>query len=155
MTATTTAKDTQQDLLDRYLRTERDRLNEIDSANSEYRKSGLALMSTIIGLSTAILVAGDKWTLEKGEGFVFLLPIILAIVQELAHYLGQAADAQHRWVTHLFFLSIALDKENPNTRAWIQNGRLAIWRRGCFCVADFICVCTVVSFICLVLDLVW
>lgn len=67
---------------------------KMEASFEDYRKSGLSLMATIMALSSGALATlwgnpvTQKWAL------LFILPITLALLQQLAHYLGSQQIAK-------------------------------------------------------------
>lgn len=66
---------------------------QVDRAQDEYRKSGIALMATVIALSSGGLAGLSQIGDAKHLSFLYLIPISLAVLQQLAHYLGSKAVA--------------------------------------------------------------
>ena len=66
----------------------------LERSFEEYRKSGIALMATVIALSSGGLAGLMQIPDAKPLAFLYLIPISLAVIQQLAHYLGSKAAAQ-------------------------------------------------------------
>ena len=62
--------------------------DKISKLFEEYRKSGLALMTTIIGLSSGAFVGLFKNEKTRELSFLYVIPIAIALMQQLAYYLG-------------------------------------------------------------------
>lgn len=67
--------------------------DRIDRSFEDYRKSGLALMATVIALSSGGLAGLLQIPGAKSIALLYLVPISLAVLQQLAHYLGTKANA--------------------------------------------------------------
>ena len=80
---------TEKDYVKREKQTER-----LERSFEEYRKSGIALMATIIALSSGGLAGLMQIPDARPLAFLYLIPISLAVIQQLAHYLGNKAAAQ-------------------------------------------------------------
>ncbi len=67
----------------------REKLREkVDGSFEDYRKSGLALMATVIALSSGGLVMLIQDQALQTLAFLFFIPISLSILQQLFHYFG-------------------------------------------------------------------
>lgn len=68
----------------------------------EYRKSGLGLMTTIIGLSSGAFIGLFKNEKTRELSFLYLIPIAIALMQQLTYYLGsqkKAISSFHRFIS--------------------------------------------------------
>lgn len=72
---------------------EEEKKAQVDRAQEDYRKSGIALMATVIALSSGGLAGLSQIADAKHLAFLYLIPISLAVLQQLAHYLGSKAAA--------------------------------------------------------------
>jgi len=70
-----------------------ERKEKIDKSFYEYRKSGLGLMTTIIGLSSGAFIGLFKNETTRDLSFFYLIPIALALMQQLTYYLGNQKKA--------------------------------------------------------------
>ncbi len=66
---------------------------KIDKSFEEYRKSGLGLMTTIIGLSSGAFIGLFKNEPTRKVSFLYLIPIAVALMQQLTCYLGNQKKA--------------------------------------------------------------
>lgn len=73
----------------------------IDKLFDEYRKSGLGLMTTIIGLSSGAFIGLFKNEDTRKISFLYFIPIAIALLQQLTHYLGnqKKAISGYHWLT--------------------------------------------------------
>lgn len=67
--------------------------DRIDRSFDDYRKSGLALMATVIALSSGGIAGLFQITGTKNLALLYFIPIALAVLQQLAHYLASKANA--------------------------------------------------------------
>lgn len=74
---------------------------KIDKSFEEYRKSGLGLMTTIIGLSSGAFIGIFKNEPTRKVAFLYLIPIAIALMQQLTYYLGnqKKAISSFHWFT--------------------------------------------------------
>lgn len=130
--------------LPEFLAHEKERREKIDQSYAEYRKSGLALMSTIIGLSTGVMYITEK--IEYGIYFsrLFILTVFVALLQELFHYLGSMYEARWHFSLHLFLLSCALQTDATKHKTEIES--YSNLRDKFFLLADVFCVAAVILF---------
>lgn len=71
--------------------------DKISKLFEEYRKAGLALMTTIIGLSSGAFVGLFKNDKTRELSFLYVIPIAIALMQQLAYYLGSQKKAISRF----------------------------------------------------------
>lgn len=60
----------------------------VDNMFESYRGSGLALMTTVIGLSSGGFVGLFQGETTRSVSFLYLIPIGIALTQQLTYYLG-------------------------------------------------------------------
>lgn len=72
-------------------------IEEIDAAHDRYRQSGTALMTTVIGLSVGAIYSLGKKMDEYPWKFAFLVPLFLALYQQLFHFFAGRWYAQSRY----------------------------------------------------------
>jgi hypothetical protein len=76
-------------------------IKRVIQSHDRYRASGIALMATVITLSMGILIG----LRPRGIAAALIsLPIALALMQQLAHYLGQMYEAR----SHFSMLSLEM-----------------------------------------------
>ena len=68
----------------------------------DYRKSGIVLMTTVIGLATGGFAILSQNPALRAQSFLFLIPIGPALLQQLSHYLGVQAQAKTRLYEHFY-----------------------------------------------------
>jgi hypothetical protein len=80
-------------------------LSRVEEAYDKYRSSGLGLMATISALSLGAFVGLFNRDETKGLAFPYVLPVVLAILQQLTHYFGSkhAARSRHAWYVAVNF----------------------------------------------------
>jgi hypothetical protein len=75
---------------------------KIDKLFDEYRKSGLGLMTTVISLSSGGFIGLFQNEKTRKISFLYFIPIALALMQQLTHYLGshkKAISGYHRFIS--------------------------------------------------------
>ncbi|MGQ0645759.1 MAG: hypothetical protein ACT4O3_09750 [Elusimicrobiota bacterium] len=90
----------------------------VDRLFEDYRKSGLALMATIIGLSSGGFFGLFQIDMTRGISFLYLIPITIALMQQLTYYLGSKSRAGARREGH--FEKFATYEENE----WISSQQI-------------------------------
>src|SRR5262245_31805231 len=68
-------------------------------AYEEYRKTGLTLMTTIIGLSSGCFYGLFQKEELRSFSFCYAAPIGMALLQQLSHYLASKSAAQSAFET--------------------------------------------------------
>jgi Flp pilus assembly protein TadB len=71
--------------------------DKISKLFEEYRKSGLALMTTIVGLSSGAFAGLFQNKETRKLSFLYVMPIAIALMQQLAYYLGSHKKAISRF----------------------------------------------------------
>lgn len=84
-----------------------------DKLHERYRNSGLALMATVITLSGGGIYSLVKAPSQGRFGLLFIIPIIMAVIQQSLHYLGQLCEARASY--SLFEGSLAVQQKQPVT----------------------------------------
>jgi hypothetical protein len=105
----------------------------VEMAFDKYRASGLALMTTIIGLSAASFGGLFHGTNHRQVAFLYMLPIALALLQQLTHYFGSRFDA---WRRHLLYAQALFPNYPEAIRAPVVAQR---WRRLHYTISDHRC----------------
>lgn len=67
---------------------------QIDASFEDYRKSGIALMATVIALSSGGIAGLFQIADTRDLALLYFIPIALAVLQQLAHYFASKAKAQ-------------------------------------------------------------
>ena len=67
--------------------------DKIDRLFDEYRKSGLGLMATVISLSSGGFIGLFQSKKTRELSFLYFIPIAIALMQQLTHYLGSHKKA--------------------------------------------------------------
>lgn len=119
-----------------------------EQAHERYRGVGLALMTTIIGLSTGAMYELGKETALRGTASAFFIPISVCLIQQLAHYLGsqhQARSLYHwsRWLGMMKRDDPADDKIKELEYRFAEMGKADCW----YTTANYICIAAVLLFI--------
>jgi hypothetical protein len=105
----------------------------LERSFEEYRKSGIALMATIIALSSGGLAGLMQIPDARFLAFLYLIPISLAVLQQLAHYLGSKAAAQS---VYSDFWSGHYQSESEEVEAHIEGSVQFMYSNMHFGVAD-------------------
>ncbi|MDX6769021.1 MAG: hypothetical protein SF051_05775 [Elusimicrobiota bacterium] len=119
-----------------------------EQAHERYRGVGLALMTTVIGLSTGALYELGKEASLRGMARLFFVPICACLVQQLAHYLGsqhQAKSLRHwsRWLGKHERKDPADDQMKELDARFAEMGKAECW----YTAADYACSAAVLLFI--------
>src|SRR5688572_30289640 len=72
------------------------RWKEVDRLFEDYRKSGITLMTTIVGLSSGGFFGLFQIQQTREISFLYLIPITIALMQQLAYYLGSKYRADSK-----------------------------------------------------------
>lgn len=87
----------------------------IDSLFEDYRKSGLALMTTAIGLSSGAFYGLFQSDSTRRLSFVYLIPIAVALIQQLSYYIGCRFRAQAEFHGFICKHTDYLTSESPDS----------------------------------------
>jgi len=109
----------------------------VNNSFEEYRSSGLALMATVIGLSTGGFLGLFRNLQTRPYCALFLVPITFAIVQQLMHYFGQREAANSKF--HDFFISQTEVPEDRYLESYIKRDKNLSYSKFHFNVADHLC----------------
>ncbi len=82
---------------------------KIEKLFENYRISGLGLMTTVIGLSSGAFIGLFQYEKTKELSFFYFIPIAIALIQQLTHYIGS-----HKKATYKYYQLIASHTNNPD-----------------------------------------
>lgn len=120
------------------------RQDKVEKSWFEARNSGIALMSTVIGLSSAALYVTDKNDLPFFLNIVYGVPIFLALLQELFHYKASMISANLREAILFYDLQ---EEESPEGVMMMGVAGMMDEKNTHFRKADKLCAFAVYTFL--------
>ena len=109
----------------------------VEKSYGEYRKSGLALMTTVIGLSAGAFVGLFRDTGTKPFSFLYAFPIAVSLIQQLTHYLGSQNKARSDY--NVFLLTYDFYEQDDYTAAEFDKQRFKVLSDYFYGVSDAFC----------------
>ena len=121
-------------------------LKYVESLFEDSRRSGLALMATVIGLSSGGFFGLFQLPQTRELSFLYLIPITIALMQQLAYYFGNRSRARYELFRLAYEITVSKSEDKSAAQGMYDDFNVNRQNASAyFNISDVFCWCAVIS----------